>query len=213
MNARGNRALSLEEVYFRPVEGGYLYDAPNPWLVGRGARYIVNEAQRAALLDIVKPQRNGLRILVLSAITIPYMFAVAWLWAATSHGHVGNLAMVGEMVTMLVPFYLLGIAYRFRYLARIAPVVSTAIETDQTFSTSERTRAIYDRLPLWMLILFAVIWPIQAITSMMWMLNRANSPALASDVHFYIHALIALAACATTAMIIYALINRRRREV
>jgi hypothetical protein len=201
MNIRGKRALSLEEVYFRPVQGGYLYDAPNPWLAGRGARYIVNEAQRAALLDIVKPQRNGLRI-----------FAVTWLWAATSHGHMGNLAMVGVMVTTLVPFYLVGVAYRFRYLARIAPVVSTAIETDQTFSTSERTRAIYDRLPLWMLIFFAVIWPLQAIISVMWMLDRASSPGLASDGHFYIHALSALAASAMTGMMIYALINRRRRE-
>jgi hypothetical protein len=212
MNTHGKRALSLDEVYFRPVAGGYLYDAPDPWLRGRGARYLVDEEQRAALLAIVRPQRNGLRIVVLNAMVLPYVIAVALLWSAVSNGHMANLAMAGMTLTTLVPFYLVGVAYRFRYLARIAPVVSNAIETDATFTTAERYRAIGDRLPLWVLILAAVFWPFQAITTALSILARANSHTLVNDVHLYTQAFIVIAGCAMTAMVILALVNRRRPQ-
>jgi hypothetical protein len=39
----------MEELTFKPVEGGFLYRAPNPWLFGRGRHYIVTEEQKAAL--------------------------------------------------------------------------------------------------------------------------------------------------------------------
>jgi hypothetical protein len=117
------------------------------------------------------------------------------------------------MLTTLVPFYLVGVTYRFRYLSRIAPVVSNAIATDATFTTAERNRAIGDRMPLWVLILGAVAWPLQAIMTAMSILARPASHALVTDVRFYIQVAVVIAACGMTAMVIHALVNRRRREV
>jgi hypothetical protein len=212
MNTRRERPLGIDEVYFRPVAGGYLYDAPNPWMIGRGARFLVNEEQRSALLDIVKPQRNGVRILVLTAIVLPYIFGVDYLWSAVANGHIGNLALLGMMLTTLVPFYLSGVAYRFRYLARVAPVLSNAIETDATFTMAERNRAIGDRLPLWILIFSAVVWPLQALTTAISILVRAASHGLVIDVHLGIQVSMVIAGCAMTAMAIHALVNRRRQK-
>ena len=39
----------MEELTFRPVEGGFLYRAPNPWLFGRYRHYVVNAEQKATL--------------------------------------------------------------------------------------------------------------------------------------------------------------------
>jgi hypothetical protein len=39
----------MEELTFRPVEGGFLYRAPNPWLIGRFRHYFVNAEQKATL--------------------------------------------------------------------------------------------------------------------------------------------------------------------
>ena len=39
----------MEELTFRPVEGGFLYRAPSPWLFGRYRHYFVNTEQKATL--------------------------------------------------------------------------------------------------------------------------------------------------------------------
>jgi hypothetical protein len=39
----------MEQIAFKPVAGGFVYRAPNPWLVGPGRHYVVTEAQKAAL--------------------------------------------------------------------------------------------------------------------------------------------------------------------
>jgi drug/metabolite transporter (DMT)-like permease len=39
----------MEELTFRPVEGGFLYRAPNPWVFGRYRHYFVNAEQKAVL--------------------------------------------------------------------------------------------------------------------------------------------------------------------
>lgn len=39
----------MEETLFKPVEGGFVYRAPSPWLIGRGRHYIVSEEQKAVL--------------------------------------------------------------------------------------------------------------------------------------------------------------------
>jgi hypothetical protein len=39
----------MEELTFRPVEGGFLYRAPNPWLFGHYQHYFVNAEQKATL--------------------------------------------------------------------------------------------------------------------------------------------------------------------
>jgi hypothetical protein len=39
----------MEQIAFKRVPEGYVYQAPNPWLFGRGRYYVVNEAQQAEL--------------------------------------------------------------------------------------------------------------------------------------------------------------------
>src|SRR5262245_15524818 len=39
----------MEELTFRPVEGGFVYRAPSPWLFGRYRHYFVNAEQKAVL--------------------------------------------------------------------------------------------------------------------------------------------------------------------
>ena len=36
----------LEEVAFKPVAGGFVFQTSNPWLIGRQRRYFVNETQK-----------------------------------------------------------------------------------------------------------------------------------------------------------------------
>ena len=42
----------MEELTFRPVEGGFIYAAPNMWVFGRKQHYVVNAQQKAALASV-----------------------------------------------------------------------------------------------------------------------------------------------------------------
>ena len=55
-----NRA-QIEAVSFKPVDDGFIYRAPNPWLFGHADHYRVDAAQKAALLDVLVAPRPGLR--------------------------------------------------------------------------------------------------------------------------------------------------------
>ena len=40
-------------VLFRATEGGYVFRAPNPWVVGQANHYFVTEAQKAQILNVM----------------------------------------------------------------------------------------------------------------------------------------------------------------
>src|SRR5262245_55621820 len=41
------------EVLFKPVADGYVFRAPNPWILGNAKHYRVSEAQKALILKIL----------------------------------------------------------------------------------------------------------------------------------------------------------------
>ena len=44
----------IEALVFKKVAGGYVYRAPNPWLFGKGRHYLVSEAQKEKIAEILK---------------------------------------------------------------------------------------------------------------------------------------------------------------
>src|SRR6202040_113302 len=44
----------IEALVFKKVAGGYVYRAPNPWLFGKGRHYLVSEAQKEEIAEILK---------------------------------------------------------------------------------------------------------------------------------------------------------------
>jgi hypothetical protein len=53
--ARNAHREACKAAFFRPTAGGYLCGAPNPYVFGGGKHYIVTEAQREAILDVLAP--------------------------------------------------------------------------------------------------------------------------------------------------------------
>jgi len=53
--ARHTRREAFKATFFRSTEGGYVYRAPNPYVLGRAKHYIVTEGQREAILDVLAP--------------------------------------------------------------------------------------------------------------------------------------------------------------
>jgi len=75
----------LEEVAFKRIAGGYVFQANNPWLIGPRRRYFVNEAQKAEIAACVRETLKRLKPFVLvAAILIPVIMTGSLFWFATS---------------------------------------------------------------------------------------------------------------------------------
>jgi len=116
----------MEELTFRPVEGGdYLYAAPSPWLFGGKQHYVVNAQQKAALASV---HRTMMR----------YVFWTIVVGAATcaplagmflpSHSNTQQLAFLGIVTLMSLA---VGIALNALLLRRLKPIIATLTPSNE----------------------------------------------------------------------------------
>ena len=77
---------SPKSVMFKPVAGGWVYRAPNPWVFGDAPHYLVNDAQKAQIEAIVIPRRPVLFGAMLVAGIVAWVFAlVGIVWVVSRH--------------------------------------------------------------------------------------------------------------------------------
>jgi hypothetical protein len=89
----------IEAMLFKPVPGGFVYRAPNPWIFGRADHYVVNEQQKAELLRIVVAPRPLIRVAVIVAGVLLWGVAMGTVgWAFSGHED----PTVGDAVVMIV---------------------------------------------------------------------------------------------------------------
>jgi predicted neutral ceramidase superfamily lipid hydrolase len=87
----------MEELSFKPVTGGYVFQTPNPWLIGPRRHYLVNEAQKT---ELAAGLRRMWRLLLIAIIGV----VVAGVPAA------GALGLDSHPVAMLAASAVLGLA-------------------------------------------------------------------------------------------------------
>jgi hypothetical protein len=109
----------MEELTFRPVEGGFLYRAPNPWLFGRFRYYFVNAEQKATLASAHRTMmRQTFWTIVLGAGACGPL-AGAFM---PSHSNAQQLAYLG--VAALVGLAI-GLVLNALLLHRVNPIIAT----------------------------------------------------------------------------------------
>ncbi len=109
----------MEELTFRPVEGGYLYAAPNPWLFGRKRHYFVNAEQKALLAAAHRTmmQQTFWTIIIGAGACGP----IAGVFLP-SHSNAQQLAYLG--VAALIGLAI-GLTLNVLLLHRIKPIIAT----------------------------------------------------------------------------------------
>jgi hypothetical protein len=123
---------------FRPVPGGFIYRAPNPWVFGRGNHYIVNEQQRAELLAILVSPPPLLRLAVVVVGVLLWGLAMGTIGSAFS-GHEGPTvgdAVIMIVMTFAVLFLALHLAIRSK-LRRVQPILAAATLTTTAITLAE----------------------------------------------------------------------------
>ena len=124
---------------FRPADGGYVFQSPNPWIFGWPRYYLVSEAQKAELLPYLGRWRLLLLLTVLAeAVILGSFVAFVKLAPATFlrlaapafHFGVGVFA-VGMFVLLMLLMAPLIVIPQLYLNRRLGPVLATAPRTSQ----------------------------------------------------------------------------------
>jgi tetratricopeptide (TPR) repeat protein len=150
---------SIEAALFKPVPGGFVYRAPNPWVFGRADHYLVDEAQKAGILALVTPRRPMLVLALCFGgfLLVAGAAVVALLVFADDYPATVAAALIAAMVPVTV--LALHLAAR-RALRRVQPVLAGASPTNQRITAAEIRRAVNARLSdkqLWRTGIFGAI--------------------------------------------------------
>jgi len=71
----------LEEISFKPVAGGYVFQTNNPWLIGPRRRYFVEEPQKAEIAARIRETLRRIRPFALAvAVLLPLVLIAAITW-------------------------------------------------------------------------------------------------------------------------------------
>ena len=123
---------------FKPVSGGFIYRAPNPWIFGPENHYIVNEQQRAELLGILVSPRPVLRLAVVVAGVLLWglaMGAAGWAFSGHQDPTVSDTVIMIVM-TFAVLFLAVHLAIRNK-LRRVQPILAAATNTTAAITSAE----------------------------------------------------------------------------
>jgi hypothetical protein len=117
----------MEEMAFKRMPGGYLYRAPNPWLVGSGRYYLLNEQQKSEIA--VRVQRMWRYFAAAIAIVVAVAVPLSMRWV-DQHPFVflGATALVGLVMGLCLNVYLAN---------AVQPLVAGLTPTDQRISQRE----------------------------------------------------------------------------
>jgi hypothetical protein len=78
---------SIESRRFKPVPGGFVFQAPNPWVFGASRHYLLNAAQKSEILARMTPRRPILIGALVTMTVILWAVAMSALVWAFGSGH------------------------------------------------------------------------------------------------------------------------------
>ena len=118
----------MEELTFRPVEGGFLYRAPNRWLFGRYRHYLVNAQQKATLASAHRTMMLQMFLSIIIGAVTCAPIAGAFLSSQSSTqqlAYLGACALVGIAI---------GLALNALLLRKVNPVIATLTPSSDRIS-------------------------------------------------------------------------------
>ena len=170
----------LAEALFKPLDGGYLFETPNPWILAPGRRYLVTEAQKAALLGTFRPLPTMLRIVLLSIVVMAIACGVALLWWKISP-RMNPTARdgLGMGAAFVAAIYVAMLVKVRRYLRRLAPILAAAVPTTAKRSFRERLLANTSAIPTKIVVFCLVLWSVAAVVDAISLVHTGVRPSLA----------------------------------
>ena len=142
------RAELLKAASFRQVANGYIYRAPKPWIFGRPDHYLVTEAQRDAIVDILvpaspekTPASRLTKVMGFSVIAfvITLLATSMLLLFSTQYPALITASLVMAVVMVALLAVTLGTLHRLAvlHLASLQPILAGAAKTNERISNDD----------------------------------------------------------------------------
>ncbi len=131
-------------VVFKPVSGGYVYRAPSRWLFGFREHFLVNDAQKAAILATIN--KSGQLVLWITGIALilqSALFGTALsLWAHRSGYYTAGLSGVITVIATVLSVYSAFVISRQFLLHRLHPILTGLSPTNDRITNLEERHFI-----------------------------------------------------------------------
>lgn len=180
-------AAEIEAALFKQVGGGWVFQAPNPWVFGRTSRYLVNDAQKAELLAIVTPRSPTLRIAAITAGILVWAIAASIIvWAVSSHDEPTASDALAIFALVVVPIFLALVFALQRNLRRMQRVLAGAPRTEERITPRELRHAVANAVSLRRSVLIGALWTVTCLFQVSSLVIRNGRHPLFGDVESYL---------------------------
>jgi hypothetical protein len=182
-----SNVAEIEAALFKQVGGGWVFQAPNPWVFGRTSRYLVNEAQKAELLAIVTPRRPILRIAAITAGILVWAVAASTIvWAVSSYDEPTVTDALAIFALVVVPIFLALVFALRRNLSRMQRVLAGAPRTEERITPRELRHAMANAVSLRRSLLIGALWAVTCLFQVSSLVIRNGRHPLFGDVESYL---------------------------
>jgi hypothetical protein len=130
---------TFEASTFRPVEDGFVFRTPNPWLFGRARHYRASEAQKNEIIALVRRARKRSLplVLLLWGVVVAALVAAATLLT----GHYQSSVDEAIDVTVFAISFLFLFLHVW-YVMLLRPSIRSLTPTDERYTYAERRAAV-----------------------------------------------------------------------
>jgi hypothetical protein len=204
----------LQSVLFKQVPGGYVFQQPNPWVFGRSSRYLVSEAQKAALLAIITPRRPILKAVVILIGILLWVAAVAAAMAFFGHEEPAASDVIAVIVLTAVPMFAALVVALQRNLRRMRAVIADAPRTEERITHSEVRKAMANAMSFKRSLLIGAMWTFTCSMQVFVLVIRNARHPLFSDAQSFVNLFAAIMAAGLAVhYLVIALRKVRQRKV
>jgi hypothetical protein len=203
----------IQSVLFKQVPGGYVFQQPNPWVFGRSSRYLVNEAQKAALLAIVTPRRPILKgAVILAGVLLWAVAASTLVWAFSSHDEPTTRDVIAMLVLIVGPMLAALIVALQCNLRRMRSVLAGAPRTDERITRGELRRAMADAMSMKRALLIGGTWTFTCVMQTFGLVVRNARHPLFSDALSFINLFVAIVAAGLAVHYLLIALRKARQQ-
>lgn len=190
-----SNVAEVEAVLFKRAAGGYVFQAPNPWVFGRSSRYLVNDAQKAELLAIILPRRPIRRIAAITVGILLWALAASTIvWAVSAHDQPTASDAFAIFALIAVPIFLALLVALQRNLRRMRPVLAGAPRTEERITRRELRAAMANAVSLRRSLSIGALWTTTCLLQIFTLVIRNARHPLFDDVQSYLNFTTAIVA-------------------
>ncbi len=194
MNLNPKWYEAANEASFKTVAEGYVFQSPNPWILGRPRYYLVNEAQKAEIAVRLGRWRlflaaHAVLILLIAASVTAFVMLrpatfVRLLQPAFLQLGVTTVAVLAILAILLIAPLL---AAPHIYLIRaLRPLLADAPRTNHRISMQEQYSKIASSVPRWLLIVGLFAGPCMMLGSVLCLVGAFVDEHLARSLLIYL---------------------------